>query len=141
MKFRPATLLAAIAALAAASPALAADPITGRWMTEERDAVVTISKCGSSYCGRLSKYLVTPEDGVDQRDVNNPNPKLRSRKLLGAALISGLKEDGDLWRGTIYDPRNGKSYRSVVRRKSAGVLEVKGCLGPFCQTQNWRKAS
>ncbi len=136
------TFSAAFAMLCAAAsvPAFAADPITGRWITEDRDAVVTVGKCGSTYCGRLSKYLVTPDDGADQRDVYNPDPKLRKRKLLGSALLSGFKPDGNLWRGTIYDPRNGKSYRSVVRRKSANVLEVKGCIGPFCQTQIWRKA-
>ncbi|WP_379548378.1 DUF2147 domain-containing protein [Qipengyuania sp. DSG2-2] len=140
-KSGPLAIAAAMIASAVSAPAFAADPITGRWMTEERDAVVTVAKCGSTYCGRLSKYLVTPEGGVDQRDVNNPNPKLRKRKLLGTPLLSGFKKDGNVWRGTIYDPRNGKSYRSVVRRKSANVLEVKGCIGPFCQTQLWRKAS
>lgn len=134
------TVLAAMVASLSA-PASAADPITGQWVTSDKDAVVTISKCGTTYCGKLSKYLVTPDDGVNQRDVNNPDPKLRSRKLLGTSLLSGFKMDDDLWRGTIYDPRNGKSYRSIVRRKSASVLEVKGCIGPFCQTQLWRKAS
>ena len=136
---RVAIILAALFALVA-TPAMATDSIVGRWITPEKDAVITISKCGSSYCGRLSKYLVKPEGGVNQKDVNNPNKRLRSRKLLGVALLSGLKKDGKEYKGTIYDPRNGKSYRSVVRRKSASVLVVKGCLGPFCQSQNWTRA-
>ena len=140
MTLRALSFAVALGAVAMSAPAAAADPITGQWMTEERDAVVTVGKCGPAYCGRLSKYLVTPEGGADQRDVYNPDPKLRKRKLLGTALLSGFKMDGNVWRGTIYDPRNGKSYRSVVRRKSANVLEVKGCIGPFCQTQLWRKA-
>lgn len=126
-----------------AAPAMAlfaAQPIAGRWMTKEKDSVVTIAKCGATYCGRLTQYLVTPPGGADQKDVNNPNPKLRTRKLLGVALLSGFKADGDVWRGTIYDPRNGKSYRSVLKRKSDTVLEVKGCIGPFCQAQNWTRA-
>jgi uncharacterized protein (DUF2147 family) len=134
-----AAALAATAAFLAATPAAAADPITGQWVTPEKDAVITIDRCGTDYCGRLSKYLVIPDDSVNQKDVNNPNPRLRQRKLLGSSLLTGLNQDGDLWRGTIYDPRNGKSYRSAVRRKSTNVLEVKGCIGPFCQTQIWRK--
>ena len=132
--------LAAAATLAFATPAMAADPITGRWITTEKDAVVTIAKCGATYCGKLSKYLVTPEGGANQRDVNNPNPRLRSRTLLGTPILSSFKLDGKLWRGKIYDPRNGKTYRSILRRKNANVLEVKGCLGPFCQTQIWTRA-
>lgn len=135
--------LALAASFALAAPALAwfaPQPITGRWMTKEKDSIVTISQCGATICGRLSRYLVMPKGGTEQKDVNNPDPEKRKRKLLGTALMWGLKPDGDVWRGTIYDPRNGKSYRSVVRLKSADVLEVKGCIGPFCQAQEWTRA-
>ena len=123
-----------------AAPAFAAQPITGTWVTEDRDAEITISRCGSSYCGKISKFLVPPPDGVDQRDTENPDPKKRNRKLMGMPVLFDFSEDGDVWRGRIYDPKAGKDYRSVVRRKSASVLEVKGCIGPFCQTQTWRRA-
>ncbi|MDG6079196.1 DUF2147 domain-containing protein [Erythrobacter litoralis] len=131
--------LAALALLALASPAFAADPIDGRWITEEKDAVITIGDCGSSTCGKITKFLKAPPQGAGQRDVNNSNPKLRSRKLLGMPVLTGFTEESDLWRGEIYDPKGGKTYRSVIRRKG-NTLEVKGCLGPFCQTQIWRRA-
>lgn len=130
----------AFAALIAASPLLAAQPVEGRWLTEERDAVITIGDCGKTLCGRITKFLVTPPQGADQRDVNNRNPKLRSRKLMGMPVLTGFTEDGDEWRGEIYDPKSGKTYRSIIRRKNASTLEVKGCLGPFCQTQTWKRA-
>ncbi len=122
-----------------ATAAAAADPISGRWVTEDKDAVVAIGKCGASTCGRIARFLITPPDGADQRDINNPDAALRTRKLLGLPILTSFKPDSDLWRGRIYDPNTGKSYRSVIRRKSANVLEVKGCIGPFCQTQIWRK--
>lgn len=128
---------AAIAALAV--PALAADPISGRWVTEDKSAVITIGNCGSSVCGKISRFLETPPDGANQRDINNPNKSLRSRKLMGMPVLTDLRQDGDLWRGDIYDPKEGKSYRSVIRRKSSSRLEVKGCVGPFCQTQIWTR--
>ena len=130
----------AFAALIAAAPLLAAQPVEGRWLTEERDAVITIGDCGKTLCGRITKFLVTPPQGADQRDVNNRIPKLRSRKLLGMPVLTGFTEDGDEWRGEIYDPKSGKTYRSIIRRKNAATLEVKGCLGPFCQTQTWKRA-
>ncbi|MBX7539478.1 DUF2147 domain-containing protein [Qipengyuania sphaerica] len=132
--------LLALATLFAASPLLAAQPVEGRWLTAERDAVITIGDCGKSVCGRISKFLVAPPQGADQRDVNNREPKLRSRKLLGMAILTGFSADGDQWRGQIYDPKSGKTYRSVIRRLNATTLEVKGCLGPFCQTQTWKRA-
>ena len=138
-KLLTATLAGAAAIAALAVPALAADPISGRWVTQERNAIVTIGNCGSSVCGRISKFLETPPDGANQRDVNNPDKSLRSRKLMGLPVLTGLREDGDLWRGDIYDPEAGKTYRSVIRRKGANRLEVKGCIGPFCQTQIWTR--
>ena len=133
--------LLALAALALASPLLAAQPVEGKWMTQDRDAIITIADCGKSLCGRISKFLVAPPQGADQRDVNNKNAKLRSRKLLGMAILTGFAEDGDEWRGQIYDPKSGKTYRSVIRRVNASTLEVKGCIGPFCQSQTWKRVS
>ena len=131
----------AFATLALASPLLAAQPVDGRWLTEDRDAVITIGDCGRTKCGKITKFLVAPPQGVDQRDVNNSDPKLRSRKLLGMPVLTGFTEDGDEWRGRIYDPKSGKSYRSVIRRVNNSTLEVKGCIGPFCQSQTWKRAS
>jgi uncharacterized protein (DUF2147 family) len=123
------------------APAHGKEPVTGRWITAEKDAVITINACGKAVCGTIDRFLVAPPQGLDQRDINNPEPNLRNRKLLGLTILSSFIVDGPLWRGRIYDPKSGKSYRSVIRRKGPNVLEVKGCIGPFCQTQLWRKAA
>ncbi|MGB3469235.1 MAG: DUF2147 domain-containing protein [Erythrobacter sp.] len=132
--------LAALALAAAPSTASAADSIAGRWITQDKDAVVSIGKCGATTCGRIAQFLVPPPDGPDQRDIYNPDPKKKQRKLKGLPVLYDFAEEADLWRGRIYDPKTGKSYRSVLRRKSANVLEVKGCISFFCQTQIWRRA-
>lgn len=120
--------------------ASAGEPVTGQWVTEEKDAVVAIAACGKALCGTLDRFLTPQPGGLDQRDVNNPEPKLRTRKLLGTAILLGFVADGKVWRGRIYDPKSGKTYRSIISRKGPKVLEVKGCIGPFCQTQLWTKA-
>ncbi|MBX7527987.1 DUF2147 domain-containing protein [Qipengyuania vesicularis] len=130
-----------LAALFLAAPLAAAQPVDGKWITAERDAVITVGDCGSTKCGRILRFLVPPPQGADQRDVNNRDPAKRSRKLLGMPVLSGFREEDDLWRGQIYDPKSGKTYRSVIRRINATTLEVKGCIGPFCQTQIWKRAS
>ncbi|KPF63941.1 hypothetical protein IP79_09075 [Porphyrobacter sp. AAP60] len=134
-------LLAFGALLMATTPALAADAVAGRWVTAEKDGVILIAPCGKALCGTIDRFLVPPPEGVGQRDVNNPDAKLRSRKLLGMPILSGFTADGNLWRGRIYDPKSGKTYRSIIRRKGPNVLEVKGCVGPFCQTQEWKRVS
>lgn len=133
-------ILIALAMGLLAAPVAAAEPIDGLWTTAEKTGQVRIGDCGASRCGRLSKFLVPPPQGADQRDTNNPDKSLRGRKLLGLPILTGFKADGRVWRGTIYDPKTGKSYRSVLRRLDSGRLKVKGCIGPFCQTQVWRRA-
>jgi uncharacterized protein (DUF2147 family) len=130
------TVLAAFAVQV--DTAFAAEPVTGRWVTADKDGVILIAPCGKAVCGTLDKFLVAPPEGLDQRDINNPDPKMRQRRLLGLPILSGFTADRDIWRGRIYDPKSGKSYRSIIRRKAANLLEVKGCIGPFCQTQIWR---
>lgn len=133
--------LIAIAALALASaPLAAAEPIAGQWLTADKRAVVQIGACGSNMCGKIARFLVPPPKGADQRDVNNSDQAKRSRKLLGMAILTDFTERGDEWRGEIYDPKSGKTYRSIIRRKGADQLEVQGCLGPFCRTQDWTRA-
>jgi uncharacterized protein (DUF2147 family) len=134
------TVLGAVALAAIPAAASAAGPINGRWITEEKDAIVTLAQCGSTTCGRISKFLVPPPDGPDQRDIYNPDPEKKKRRLQGLAILTGFKAERTQWRGRIYDPKSGKSYRSVLRRSGPDTLEVKGCIAFFCQTQVWKKA-
>ncbi|HEY6964570.1 MAG TPA: DUF2147 domain-containing protein, partial [Erythrobacter sp.] len=77
---KQAGILAAVLGLAAMVPAaFAAQPITGRWVTAEKDAVVAIAKCGKALCGRIEKFLVMPAGGNVQRVVNNSDPAKRTR--------------------------------------------------------------
>lgn len=132
---------AALAASALLSSAVySAAPVTGRWVTESKDAVVEIAPCGASLCGKVAKFLNTPPQGVDQKDIHNPNKALRNRTILGMNILSGFKAEGNEWKGQIYDPKSGKTYRSIVYKGKSGNLVVKGCIGPFCQAQTWTAA-
>ncbi|QDZ06587.1 DUF2147 domain-containing protein [Sphingomonas panacisoli] len=122
-------------ALVFALPALAAQPIAGRWWTADRGALVAIGPCGAALCGRIVKLVKGPPSGPPV-DALNPDPKLRSRPLVGLAILLDLKPDGDGWKGRIYDPKTGKTYRAAVTRDGAN-LKVQGCVAVFCQTMTW----
>ena len=122
---------AALLGVAAAGPA----PVTGRWLTVEGKALVEIGPCGASICGRIAKVL-KPRPGGPAVDVNNPDPALRGRPIAGIVFLSGFTPSGDRWKGRIYDPESGRTYRSELIG-GGSVLKVKGCIGPFCRTQEW----
>ncbi|ETI64861.1 hypothetical protein C100_05110 [Sphingobium sp. C100] len=129
--------LAAVAVSAlVALPAQAAQPVTGRWATVDGKAIVNIAPCGKQLCGRIEK-IVKPTPGRPHTDIKNPDPTLRSRPLVGLALLSDFSDAGDIWKGTIYDPESGKSYNSKVSRNGDGTLKVQGCIAFFCKTQTW----
>jgi uncharacterized protein (DUF2147 family) len=130
----------AIAALSiAATPTIAATPITGKWFTVEKDSIIEIASCGPKLCGRIAR-LLRPVQGGPPVDRNNTNAALKSRPLIGLPILSDFIDAGTLWTGTIYDPRSGKSYKSKVSRNPDGTLNVQGCIAFFCQTQKWTKA-
>lgn len=131
--------IAAAAMLIAASPAFSAAPVHGRWLTVEKDSVVEIGPCGGTVCGRIARILAPMPKGPP-RDTNNPDPALRARSVEGMTILSGFKDAGKSWQGSIYDPRRGKTYKSFLTLLANGTLQVKGCLGPFCQAQIWTRA-
>ncbi|BBF69489.1 MULTISPECIES: DUF2147 domain-containing protein [Sphingomonadaceae] len=128
---------AALSAAFAAMPAQAAQPVTGRWATVDGKAIVQIAPCGRHLCGKIEK-IVKPTPGRPQTDIKNPDAALRSKPLVGLALLTGFEDAGDQWKGTIYDPESGKSYTSKLTRNGDGTLKVQGCIASFlCKTQTW----
>lgn len=130
-----------LAMIAGAAPAFAqskADAILGEWLTAKKDSRIQIYKQGNQYAGK-----VLWGTGSDKKDTKNPNPALRSRDLIGLTLLNGFAVDGDdTWTGgTIYDPREGKTYSCKLTLKSPDQLNVRGYVGVslFGRTETWTR--
>lgn len=132
-------VLAAVTAAALPAPLLAAPPIAGRWLTADGGAVVAIGDCGGTICGRVVKVIKGPPAGKPWVDSLNPDPKLKTRPLVGLPILTEMSSSGEGWKGKIYDPKSGKTYRAVVARDGAN-LKVQGCIAIFCQTMVWTRA-
>lgn len=132
--FLPLLVLGMAASAAHAAPA----PVAGRWLTAEGKAIVEIAPCGAQVCGRIARVL-KPRPGGPAVDANNPDASLRNRPIEGLTILSGFAPAGDRWKGRIYDPESGRTYRSELNVEG-GTLKVKGCWGPFCRTQDWTRA-
>ena len=132
------TLTIALLSSAGAPPA----PLTieGRWVTDGGKGIVTIAPCGSQMCGRTTAVL-DKSPNVPKTDVNNSDPRLRNRPLVGMPVLTGFIRSGSVWRGgRAYDPRSGKSYRSTLALNPDGSLKVTGCVLVICRSQRWTRA-
>ncbi len=131
----PIMLMMVAAAPAAAAPA----SIAGRWLATDPKGsiIVTIAPCGDALCGTVTDQVSGQKD---QRDINNPDPRLRNRPIKGIRLISGMVPDGKQWRGQIYDPTRGKIFKSFASLNPNGSLNLKGCWTFICQSRTWTRA-
>ena len=118
------------------------DRIKGLWLTEEKDGKIEIFRTGNTYTGRLVwGNSVLDKNGNPKHDVNNPDPKLRSRPLQGMVMLTGLVyEDGTWQEGKIYNGLTGKSY-SVVVTLNGNTLFLRGYIGLqlFGKTTVWQR--
>lgn len=132
--------LAALGLLATTGFALAADP-SGTWRLDNGKVTVKVRECGGEICANIVGLKEpTYKDGKPKIDRYNKNPALRSRPLMGLAVLSNMKPTGDnTWAGNIYNADDGRTY-SATMTLSGNTMKLKGCVaGIFCKTNTFRK--
>jgi uncharacterized protein (DUF2147 family) len=135
----------ALAVSRSAAQDAAPSPI-GVWATEGAKSHVKIADCGGGQlCGSII-WLEEPQDkgGKDKVDSENPDPAMRTRKILGLALLNGFAHDGasNVWTGgTIYNPNDGKTYSCKMTLQDPKTLRVRGYVGLSLlgKTQIWNR--
>jgi uncharacterized protein (DUF2147 family) len=114
------------------------DDIIGIWLNEENDARINIYQCGQEYCGRI----VWTKDGPEF-DMNNPNPQLRARPIVGLIIMHGFHYTGHReWSGgELYDPKSGNTYRCKMNLASLDTLKLRGYVffSLFGRTTTWKR--
>jgi len=108
-----------------------ADELMGIWLNHEKDAHVKIYKCGDEYCGKIVWMKEPEEFGAPKKDKNNPEDSLKSRPVKGLDILVGFNFDNNKkWEdGTIYNPRDGKTYSCYLKILDDGQLKVRGFVG------------
>ncbi|NEU13958.1 DUF2147 domain-containing protein [Methylobacterium sp. BTF04] len=132
-----------LSGLTAAQAAPTQDP-SGTWLTGDGRAKVRIDRCGpagANICGKVVWAKTgTNEDGTPRTDIKNPDPKKRSRPVLGLTLLDNLKPEEAKFSGEIYNADEGKMYQVSLERESTSELSVSGCLLKIlCGSQTWTR--
>ncbi len=114
------------------------DAVVGVWFNAEKDGKVQIYKQGSKYYGKIV-WSKNP-----RKDTENPEPKLRTQELMGTTILKNFDFIGKSWEnGTIYDPKNGKTYSCIIKTKGTNSLDIRGFVGISLlgRTTNWTKTT
>ncbi|HZX59973.1 MAG TPA: DUF2147 domain-containing protein [Mucilaginibacter sp.] len=108
----------------------ACDRICGKWMSAEKNLIVLVYKSGDEFKGKIIWFRDDPSLPMDEwKDKNNPDPALRSRKILGMEILRDIKYDADdhSWGdGMIYDAKHGREWNASAYINKDGLLKVKG---------------
>ena len=117
----------------------------GRWLTQEKSAVVELYRCAAgALCGRLVWLRIKPTDDNPRAvDSRNPTPTLRTRPLCGVVMMWGFQPEGPgQWSGgSLYDPESGNTYSGKLALNPDGSLSLRGYIGVslFGRTERWTR--
>lgn len=135
---KTAALLTAIMLTASTVFGAAPGDVLGLWKTEGGDSQLELFHCGDKICGKIvwlkvPSYIDSQDGpvGTIKVDRKNPDPALRTRKILGLQVMKGLTAKGNnRWvKGICYDPETGRSYKCNMQLKSSGRLALRGYIG------------
>ena len=137
-------------AFAPAVNAQVADDILGDWLNQEGTAKIHIFKAVNGkfkgkYYGKIIWLKEPTENGKPKVDDQNPDVKKRTQEINGLVILNNFSFDDDdkEWsNGTIYDPKNGKTYSCTIT-KSGDKLNVRGYVGisMLGRTAIWTKTN
>lgn len=142
MKTRVIPIFFTILFLKLSSISFSQNQVLGKWLTQDKDAIVEIYKEKEYYYGKVVKLIPEKyEDGLPIIDENNPDKSLRKRPVLGINTIIKFdwsNDDKELINGKVYDPKTGKFYEGKVWEEN-GNLKMRGYVGFLYQTETWTR--
>ena len=116
--------LAILGALLAATPALAADELTGDWKRGDGKARVRIAPCGASLCA-TNTWIGDPSSG----------------EKVGDRLVMTVKKSGEgTYTGSAHDPQRDLNL-SMTIKVAQNSFTSSGCVlgGVLCRTMTWSR--
>ena len=123
----------AVLALPGVAAATTADAPVGRWLTEDKLAVISIGPCGTELCGQIT--------GVTLDSAGAPLPTdYQGRSQCGLTILRDAVMDGDSgWSARIVDPRDGHVYKARLSVDDQHRLRLRGYVGIplFGKTTIW----
>jgi uncharacterized protein (DUF2147 family) len=111
--------------------------------TGKKKSTVELYKVDGKLFGKIT-YLYPREGREADPKCTKCTDDRKNKSIVGMQIVRNLKWDGASWKdGTIVDPENGKVYslKMWVDENDPNTLNVRGYIGPFFRTQQWKKVT
>ena len=120
------------------------DRIFGVWLNHLENVKVEIFERDGKFFGKIV-WINIPKD-VDinlATDRNNPDPSLKSRKIMGLEMMTDLKYDDGIWKdGKLYSPEKGQTVNCKLKVSDDNqTLYVTASRGLFSKTLEWTRVN
>lgn len=109
-----------------------ANRICGKWESSEKNLVVEVYPYKNTFRAKMIRFTGGVSNARQMEsitDKKNPDPALRSRKVLGIDVVEGLvyKAESNSWEnGHIYEIQSGKTWNAAAYLENENTLKVKG---------------
>lgn len=118
--------------------------ITGLWKTiddkyNQPKSLVELQIETNQLKGYIRELHLLPHEG------NYPvcvacEDNFKDKPVVGLRFMNGFQQSEDAWvNGEILDPGNGQNYKARFWLLDNNHLKVRGYLGPFYRTQEWKR--
>jgi uncharacterized protein (DUF2147 family) len=110
---------------------IAQDITKGTWYNQEKTSRVQFYEVNGKMYGKVVWLKEPNENGKPRVDKLNPDAKLQSTPLIGLVFLKNFKKVSEKkWEdGTIYDPKNGKTYSCIITQTGLNTLDARGYIG------------
>ncbi len=108
------------------------DEILGKWMSTDKSVAVEVYREGNTFKAKViwfDERLGNGKPMNERRDRQNPDPKLRNRKVIGMDILQNLDynpQDHRWENGKIYDASSGRIWDTFAEINEEGKLCVRG---------------
>jgi len=106
------------------------EKVCGKWESTDKTLIIQVYMEDHEFKAKIVWFSDTEGKPMSYwTDRNNPNPALRSRKILGLGVLSGLKyhANTNTWEdGIVYDSKNGREWNASAYIDKTGELRVRG---------------
>ena len=117
------------------------DAILHKWVLQDKTGIIYFRKSGNAYeaVQTYGRRVLEADGKTYKKDVNNPDPSLRGRRLVNYVFIKNLVfKDGKWTDGKLYNYEDGNYYDATITIK-ANVLYMRVYKGiyAFGKTIKW----